>query len=72
MLEYQIGQLVGNCHVGDSHKEIFDYVVSKIRGGRDAYDKLPSRDKTFLMNECRKAHNANRKTYSAVMQTRTF
>jgi len=63
MLEYQITHIVGDCH-----KEVFDYVVSKLRGQKATYDALPEDYKVEFMNTCRKAHNENRKIYAAVMQ----
>lgn len=60
-----VGQIVGRCHVGISHRQAIRYFVSRLKRG--AWRSLPRAERRQWMRWVVRAHQADRRLYSAVM-----
>lgn len=57
-----ISNIVSRCHVSDSHREVLEYVISRLKKG--AWAKMPLSQKVKFARMCKEAHDANRELFN--------
>jgi hypothetical protein len=62
-----IRMLAGRLHVGADYLTAVRYVVSRLKGRRRAFLRLPRRTRRTIIREALKCHAANRQLYRRVM-----
>lgn len=56
-----------DCHVGSSDREVIRHVISKLRGGFDAFRQMDEELRQSLIDQCIHQHSQNRQLYVEVM-----
>jgi len=59
--------VVDRCHVSKTNEEVIEYVISRLKGGQESYNKMPKKDQTVFKKLIRARHKANKKLYRFVM-----
>ena len=62
-----IRQIVDRLHVGTPRREVFDEVISKLRGGRQTYLAMSREDRRQLLRAAAEVHRENLQLYRDVM-----
>ena len=58
-----INQIVDRCHVGQSERQVIEFVVSKLRNGRATFLRMPRMLRKRMMQLVVARHRHNRKVY---------
>lgn len=62
-----VRQIVGRRHVGESYLEVLRHVLSKLKGGRKTWLRLPKFHRRHLIASVIQHHRENRVQYRQVM-----
>jgi hypothetical protein len=62
-----VRQIIGRLHVGESYLAVLRHVLSKIKGGRKFWLKLPKFHRRHLIASVIQHHRENRVEYRQVM-----
>lgn len=65
-----VHHIVGRCHVGESHRHVIRFFVSRLKHGYTTWRGLSRLERKQYLAWIVEAHNANRALYSAVMRGR--
>ena len=63
-----ISQIVGRCHIGEDYTDVLRYVITRIKGKKKTWRKLPREERREIVREVCKEHKANRELYNYVMR----
>jgi len=59
-------RLVGQCHVGSTNKQVFQYVISKMKHGRKTWLAVSKEERKEVLRELIRLHKENRDLYNSV------
>ena len=65
-----VDQIVGRCHVGDSHRKVIRYVISRLSNKHRGFRKMDRITRRFLLRAVIKSHDQNRAVYRDVVSGR--
>jgi len=62
-----VRQIVNRCHVGQSHRSVIRYFVSRLKAGYRTWARLPRAERRQWMAWVIQTHESNRALYRQVM-----
>jgi len=62
-----IRQIVDRCHVSETHEEVLEYAISRLKEGQITFDAMPKKDQTKFKRQVKTCHSKNIKQYCQIM-----